>query len=33
MGLEYMAKNPLEFWEKDPDHFRYVWDIMRGIIQ
>ena len=32
MGIEYMAKDPLEFWRKDPEHFTYIWDIMRGIV-
>lgn len=32
MGLEYMSRDPLEFWQKDPDHFAYIWDIMRGIV-
>ncbi len=32
MGLEYMYRNPLEFWRKDSDHFTYIWDIMRGVI-
>ena len=32
MGLEYMQRDPLAFWRKDPDHFSYIWDIMRGIV-
>lgn len=32
MGLEYMLKDPLAFYREDPDHFRYIWDIMRGVI-
>lgn len=32
MGLEYMSRDPLEFWQKDPDHFAYIWNIMRGIV-
>lgn len=32
MGIEYMSKDPLEFWRRDPDHFTYIWDIMRGIV-
>lgn len=31
-GLEYMHRDALAFWDRDPDHFAYVWDIMRGII-
>ncbi len=30
MGIEYMSRSPLEFWQKDPDHFAYIWDILRG---
>ncbi len=30
MGLEYMHKNALFFWREDPEHFAYIWDIMRG---
>lgn len=30
MGLEYMAKDPLAFWRKDPDHFRFTWELMNG---
>ena len=32
MGIEYMAKDPLSFWRRDPEHFAYIWDIMRGIV-
>lgn len=32
MGLEYMQRNALEFWQKDRDHFAYIWEIMRGRI-
>ncbi len=32
MGLEYMARNPLEFWRRDSDYFTYIRDVMRGIV-
>lgn len=32
MGLEYMVEDALAFWREDPEHFRFIWDIMRGAI-
>lgn len=27
MGLEFMYKNPVEFAEKDPDYFDFIWEL------
>ncbi len=31
MGLEWMYKNPVGFYEKDPDHFDLILRILKGV--
>lgn len=30
MGLQYMFEDPAAFARRDPDHFAFIWDTMRG---
>lgn len=32
MGLEAMWEDPLKFWRDDPDHFRLIFDFLRGAL-
>lgn len=31
MGLEYMIDDPISFAKKDPDHFDFIWHLLRGL--
>jgi hypothetical protein len=33
MGLEYMASDPIAFRAKDPDHFRFIFKLLRGSLE
>lgn len=30
MGLEFMYKDPIDFYRKDPHHFKFIYDVMTG---
>jgi hypothetical protein len=33
MGLQHMWNDALSFWEKDPDHFKFIWNLMHGVLE
>jgi hypothetical protein len=31
MGLQYMFSDPVAFYNKDPDHFKFIYGIIKGL--